>query len=86
MFGNTYMINCYLQIRISDDKMRQLEEEAMRQGMTKSELIRHLIAKFPEPFDGGSIRSPFIPTPLPPVDGVQRGGGVGFQGFFCKFF
>ena len=47
------MKKCYLQIGISDDQMRQLEEEAMRRGMTKSELIRHLIAKFPEPKDGG---------------------------------
>ena len=39
--------------------MRQLEEEAIRRGMTKSELIRHLIAKFPEPFDGGRIRSTY---------------------------
>jgi hypothetical protein len=48
------MKKCYLQLRISDYQMRQLEEEeAMRRGMTKSELIRHLIAKFPEPKDGG---------------------------------
>jgi hypothetical protein len=53
------MKNCYLQIRISDYQMRQLEEEAMRRGMTKSELIRHLIAKFPEPKDGGPIRSTY---------------------------
>jgi Ribbon-helix-helix protein, copG family len=46
------MKNCYLLLRISDDQMRQLEEEAMRRGMTKSELIRHLIAKFPEPKGG----------------------------------
>jgi hypothetical protein len=56
------MKNCYLQIRISDYQMRQLEEEAMRRGMTKSELIRHLIAKFPEPKDGGPICSTY-PAP-----------------------
>jgi hypothetical protein len=47
------MKKCYLQIGISDYQMRQLEAEAMRRGMTKSELIRPLIAKFPEPKDGG---------------------------------
>ncbi|MEP0779374.1 hypothetical protein NDI39_17350 [Microcoleus sp. ZQ-A2] len=29
--------------------MRQLKEEAHRRGMTKSELIRSLIARFPAP-------------------------------------
>lgn len=56
------MKNCYLQIRISDYHNRQLEEEAMRRGMTKLELIRHLSAKFPEPKDGGPIRSTY-PAP-----------------------
>lgn len=36
-------------IRVTDYEKQQLEEEAMRRGMTKSELIRSLIARFPAP-------------------------------------
>jgi predicted DNA binding CopG/RHH family protein len=38
-----------LEIRITSYEMRQLEQEATRRGMTKSELIRSLIARFPAP-------------------------------------
>jgi predicted DNA binding CopG/RHH family protein len=38
-----------LEIRITGYEMRQLEQEAARRGMTKSELIRSLIARFPNP-------------------------------------
>ncbi|GET38923.1 ribbon-helix-helix domain-containing protein [Microseira wollei] len=38
-----------LDIKLTDYEMRQLEAEAIRRGMNKSELIRSLIAKFPEP-------------------------------------
>jgi predicted DNA binding CopG/RHH family protein len=36
-------------IRITDYEKKQLEQEATRRGMTKSELIRSLIARFPAP-------------------------------------
>jgi hypothetical protein len=38
-----------LHIRITAYEMQQLEEEAGRRGMSKSELIRSLIARFPAP-------------------------------------
>ena len=38
-----------LEIRITSYEMHQLEQEAVRRGMTKSELIRSLIARFPAP-------------------------------------
>ncbi|GET44312.1 plasmid mobilization protein [Microseira wollei] len=38
-----------LDIRVTEYEMRQLEQEAKRRGMTKSELIRSLIARFPLP-------------------------------------
>ena len=34
-----------LDIRLTDYELQQLEEEAIRRGMTKSELIRSLIAR-----------------------------------------
>jgi hypothetical protein len=36
-------------IRLTEYEKRQLETEAEARGMTKSELIRSLIARFPEP-------------------------------------
>ncbi|NEO00770.1 MAG: ribbon-helix-helix protein, CopG family [Moorea sp. SIO3I7] len=36
-----------LTIRITDFEKRQLAQEADRRGMTQSELIRSLIARFP---------------------------------------
>ncbi|MBW4647978.1 MAG: ribbon-helix-helix protein, CopG family [Kastovskya adunca ATA6-11-RM4] len=38
-----------LDIRLTKYEMRQLQEEAVRRGMSKSELIRSLIACFPTP-------------------------------------
>ena len=38
-----------IDIRLTDYEKQQLEEEAVRRGMTKSELIRSLIARFPAP-------------------------------------
>ncbi len=38
-----------IDIRVTEYEMKQLEEEAKRRGMTKSELIRSLIARFPSP-------------------------------------
>ncbi|MBD2183082.1 CopG family transcriptional regulator [Planktothrix sp. FACHB-1355] len=38
-----------LEIRITGYKMRQLEQQAISRGMTKSELVRSLIARFPAP-------------------------------------
>lgn len=38
-----------LEIRITSYEMHQLKQEAARRGMTKSELIRSLIARFPAP-------------------------------------
>ncbi|HAJ63326.1 MAG TPA: CopG family transcriptional regulator [Cyanobacteria bacterium UBA8543] len=36
-------------IRLTAYEKRQLETEAVNRGMTKSELIRSLIARFPAP-------------------------------------
>jgi hypothetical protein len=38
-----------LDIRLTKYEMQQLEQEADRRGMTKSELIRSLIARFAAP-------------------------------------
>uniref|UniRef100_A0A1D9FVS7 CopG family transcriptional regulator n=1 Tax=Moorena producens (strain JHB) TaxID=1454205 RepID=A0A1D9FVS7_MOOP1 len=38
-----------LMIRLTDFEKRQLKQEAERRGMTSSELVRSLIARFPEP-------------------------------------
>ncbi|EGJ32372.1 MAG: ribbon-helix-helix protein, CopG family [Moorea sp. SIO3E2] len=38
-----------LMIRLTDFEKRQLRQEADRRGMTNSELIRSLIARFPDP-------------------------------------
>ena len=38
-----------LEIRITSYEMQQLQQEAHKRGMTKSELIRSLIARFPAP-------------------------------------
>ncbi len=43
------MKNKKLEIRITEYEMKQLEQEACRRGMTKSELVRSLIARFPSP-------------------------------------
>ncbi|NEQ70524.1 MAG: ribbon-helix-helix protein, CopG family [Symploca sp. SIO1B1] len=48
------MKNKKLEIRITNYQMTQLEQEAARRGMSKSELIRNLIAKFPEPKNDGA--------------------------------
>lgn len=44
-----FMKNRRLDIKLTDYELRQLEEEATRREMTKSELIRSLIARFPAP-------------------------------------
>ena len=36
-------------LRVTEYEKRQLKEEAVRRGMTQSEVIRSLIARFPEP-------------------------------------
>lgn len=38
-----------IEIRMTEYELRQLEQEAKRRGMNRSELIRSLIARFPEP-------------------------------------
>ncbi|MGB7442932.1 MAG: CopG family transcriptional regulator [Coleofasciculaceae cyanobacterium] len=38
-----------LEVRLTDYELRQLEQEAKKRGMSKSELIRSLIARFPLP-------------------------------------
>ncbi len=43
------MKNIRLEIRITEYESKQLEQEATRRGMSKSELIRSLIARFPSP-------------------------------------
>ena len=45
-----------LHIRLTDYEMQQLEEEAIRRGMSKSELVRSLIARLPAPSDFKSRR------------------------------
>jgi hypothetical protein len=44
-----FVKNLKLEVRITEYEMNQLVQEAARRGMTKSELIRSLIARFPEP-------------------------------------
>lgn len=36
-------------IRVTKYEKKQLEQEAARRGMSQSELIRSLIARFPDP-------------------------------------
>lgn len=38
-----------IEIRMTEYELKQLEQEAKRRGMNRSELIRSLIAKFPDP-------------------------------------
>lgn len=38
-----------LNIRLSDYEDRQLQQEAAKQGVSKSDLIRKLISKLPKP-------------------------------------
>ncbi|NEO81003.1 MULTISPECIES: ribbon-helix-helix protein, CopG family [unclassified Moorena] len=45
------MKNKKLTISITDFEKRQLAQEASRRGMTQSELIRSLIARFRDPKD-----------------------------------
>jgi predicted DNA binding CopG/RHH family protein len=44
-----FMKNRRLDIKLTDYELQQLEEEAERRGMNKSELIRSLIARFSAP-------------------------------------
>lgn len=46
-----------IDIRVTKFELEQLEQEAARRGMTKSELIRSLIAKFPEPKNYNALKS-----------------------------
>ena len=43
------MKNIRFEVRLTEYELQQLEEEATRRGMTKSELVRSLIARLPEP-------------------------------------
>jgi hypothetical protein len=43
------MKNIRLEIRLTEYESRQLEQEAVKRGMTKSELIRSLVARLPAP-------------------------------------
>ena len=43
------MKNIRLEIRLTEYESRQLEKEAVKRGMSKSELIRSLIARLPAP-------------------------------------
>ena len=43
------MKNIRLEIRLTEYESRQLGQEAVKRGMTKSELIRSLIARLPAP-------------------------------------
>ncbi|GET42885.1 ribbon-helix-helix protein, CopG family [Microseira wollei] len=52
------MKNLRLDVKLSEYQMCQLAEEAARRGMTKSELIRSLIARLPEPLPQKNLRSP----------------------------
>jgi hypothetical protein len=52
-----------IDIRLTNYELRQLEEEANRRAMSKSELLRGLIARFPAPSFKVDSHStcPFIP-------------------------
>ena len=43
------MKNKTLEVRLTEYEEKQLKQEADRRGMSKSELIRSLIARFPAP-------------------------------------
>ncbi len=43
------MKNKKLEIRVTEYEVKQLEKEAARRGMSKSELVRSLIARLPLP-------------------------------------
>ncbi|NEO32340.1 MAG: CopG family transcriptional regulator [Symploca sp. SIO3C6] len=43
------MKNIRLEVRLTEYESRQLEQEAVRRGMTKPELIRSLVARLPTP-------------------------------------
>jgi len=43
------MKNKKLEIRVTEYEVKQLEQEAARRGMSKSELVRSLIARLPLP-------------------------------------
>jgi predicted DNA binding CopG/RHH family protein len=43
------MKNKKLEIRVTEYEVKQLEKEADRRGMSKSELVRSLIARLPLP-------------------------------------
>ncbi len=45
-----------IDIRVSEWELQQLNEEAQRRGLTNSELIRSLIARFPEPLKYRNIK------------------------------
>jgi hypothetical protein len=45
----TIMKNFELKVRLTQYEALQLKQEALRRNMTKSELIRSLIARFPDP-------------------------------------
>jgi predicted DNA binding CopG/RHH family protein len=38
-----------IDIRMTEYEIRQLDSEAERRGMTRSDLVRSMIAKLPEP-------------------------------------
>jgi hypothetical protein len=44
-----FMKNFKLEVRLTEYESLQLEQEAVRRNMTKSELIRSLIARLPDP-------------------------------------
>ncbi|HAX77508.1 MAG TPA: CopG family transcriptional regulator [Cyanobacteria bacterium UBA11372] len=44
------MKNFELKVRLTEYEVLQLEQEALRRKMNKSELIRSLIARFPAPY------------------------------------
>ncbi len=48
-FVITFVKNRRLSIKLTEFELQQLKEEASRRGMTQSELLRSLIARFPLP-------------------------------------
>ncbi|WP_424101402.1 CopG family transcriptional regulator [Moorena producens] len=67
------MKNKKLTIRVTDFERRQLEQEANRRGMTQSELIRSLIARFP-------VRvASALPNPKDPVRDSSHTHGVALR-------
>ena len=50
-----------IDIRMTEYEFRQLDSEAKRRGMTRTELIRSIVARLPEPNIKPSFRTGLVP-------------------------